>query len=146
VIDPTKYPLMGERGSTKADKKEVSLATTDGEKRTISYKRGKCGQKGHKSSECPTKSGGGSKTGDSGGSGGGGGGGGTNSSGDRGPRIKGNCNRCGKPGHKGEFCQSKKDKDDKEIKDDKANNKEHANANVEIVLMNVDDGEALPLT
>lgn len=146
VRNPAKYQLMGEKSQVKSDKKEVSLATTDGEKKTVSYKCGKCGQKGHKSSECPTKSGGGSKTGGSGGSGGGSGGGDAKSSGDRGPRIKGNCNRCGKPGHMAKYCQSTKDKDGKEIKADKAaDSKEHANANVEIVLMQCEDDEALPV-
>ena len=105
VKDPSKYPLMGEKVAAKTDRKEVSLAATDGDRKAISYKCGKCGQKGHKSADCPTKPKAQIKA--SGGRGGGDAGG-TNSTDDRGPRIKGNCNRCGKPGHMAKYCKSKR--------------------------------------
>eukprot|EP00956_Cyclotella_meneghiniana_P000479 scaffold553_cov70-Cyclotella_meneghiniana.AAC.5 len=140
IKDPTKYPLMGEKVAVKTDRKEVSLAATDSDKKTINYKCGKCGQKGHKSSDCPNKA----KERTKASSGRSGVAGGSVSADDRGRQIKGNCNRCGKPGHMAKYCRSKTDKEGKDIKEDKAGSKEHANANVEIVLAHVDDEEHSP--
>jgi uncharacterized membrane protein YgcG len=97
----SKYPLKGDTKSSKSiDKKEVALSNTEG-KHQVGYKCGKCGQKGHKQSECPNRSNGGGGRGSGGqnnnGSRSGGGGGGNRNGndgggGDRGPRITGNCN------------------------------------------------------
>lgn len=145
--NPAKYQLMGKKSQSKTDKKEVSLATTDGEKKAVPYKCGKCGEKGHKSADCPKKSGATSKTGSGNSNGNSNGGGGSSITSDnRGPRIKGNCNRCGKPHHIEAYCQSTKHKDGTVLKpNDKANNKEHANANVEIVLASIEGEEDLPV-